>query len=56
MASVFMGANAIAWAFSPIGSVSLWGKWPLSDGYAIYTMASYFVLFLVIATHLKTRP
>ena len=35
-------------------SVSLWGDVPGQDSYSAYTVASYIVLFAVVATHLKT--
>ncbi len=34
---------------------SVWGEVPGQFGYSAYTLVSYFVLFAVIATHLKTR-
>jgi tetratricopeptide (TPR) repeat protein/O-antigen ligase len=51
----FFGVNLIAAGLSPSWQLSLWGKWPLSDGYSIYSLAVYIVLFLAIATNLKTR-
>ena len=35
---------------------SVWGEIPGQDGYGAYTVASYLVIFGVIATHLRTRP
>ena len=35
---------------------SIWGEVPAQFGYSAYTTISYFLLFAVIATHLKTRP
>ena len=35
-------------------NVSLWGDVPGQDSYSAYTVASYIVLFAVVATHLKT--
>ena len=35
--------------------ISLWGEVSGQFGYSLYTTASYFVLFAVVATHLKTR-
>ena len=55
MALCFAVVNLVSAAFSPIWHVSLWGKWPLSDGYSLYNQASYFVLFFAIATHLRSR-
>ena len=34
--------------------ISLWGEVSGQFGYSLYTIASYFVLFAVMATHLKT--
>lgn len=33
----------------------MWGANPGRDGYGLYNMASYYLLFMVVATHLKTR-
>jgi hypothetical protein len=35
--------------------VSLWGKIPGDEGYSLYSLATYFVLFLAIAAHVR-RP
>ena len=35
---------------------SMWGEVPGQYGYSAYTSVSYFILFAVIATHLKTQP
>ena len=55
-ATLFLAANVISTLLSPALSISLWGNNPGRDGYGLYNMASYFVLFVVIATHLRTRP
>jgi O-antigen ligase len=54
-ASLFLAANVISSLWSLSFRISLWGKTPGEDGYALYTIASYFLLFLVIATHVR-RP
>ncbi|MCE2463942.1 MAG: tetratricopeptide repeat protein [Dehalococcoidia bacterium] len=35
--------------------ISLWGEVSGQFGYSLYTTFSYFILFLIITTHLKTR-
>ena len=40
---------------SGVLSVSLWGDVPGQDSYSAYTVASYIILFAVVATHLKTH-
>ena len=35
--------------------ISLWGEVSAQFGYSLYTTASYFVLFAVVATHVKIR-
>ena len=35
--------------------VSVWGEVSGQFGYSLYTLVSYFMLFAIIATHLKTR-
>lgn len=54
-ATLFFIANVLSMLFSPALSVSLWGNNPGRDGYGLYNMASYYLLFMVVATHLKTR-
>ena len=53
-ATLFFIANVLAMLFSPVIRVSLWGNNPGRDGYGLYNMASYYLLFMVVATHLKT--
>ena len=53
-ATLFFIANVVSTLFSPAFSVSLWGNNPGRDGYGLYNMASYYLLFMVVATHLKT--
>ncbi len=36
--------------------ISLWGEVSGQFGYSLYTTFSYFMLFVIIVTHLKTRP
>lgn len=36
--------------------ISVWGEVSGQFGYSAYTTVSYFLLFAIIATHLKTRP
>ncbi|MCH7744592.1 MAG: O-antigen ligase family protein [Chloroflexi bacterium] len=54
-ATAFFIANVFSMLLSPVLSVSLWGNNPGRDGYGLYNMASYYLLFMVVATHLKTR-
>ena len=54
-ATLFLANYSVSILFSPALSVSLWGNNPGRDGYGLYNMASYYILFMVIATHLKTR-
>ncbi len=53
-AALFLASSAVSLAFSPAIPVALWGREPGRDGYGFYTMACYVLLFLVVATHLKT--
>jgi O-antigen ligase len=54
-ALAFLAANAISTLLSPAPSLSLWGNNPGRDGYGLYNTASLVVLFLVVATRLRTR-
>ena len=54
-ATIFLAASAISTLLSPAPSISLWGSNPGRDGSGFYNTASYYLLFIVIATHLKTR-
>jgi O-antigen ligase len=49
-----VAANLLAFAFSPVRSVSWGGVDPGFDSYGLFNMLSYFTLFLAIATHLRT--
>lgn len=51
----FASSTLISTLFSSSLHVSLWGEVPGQDGYSAYTLASYFLLFAVIATHLKSK-
>ena len=53
--ALFLAANVVAAASSTSISVSIWGKRPGGDGYGLYTMLCYAVLFLVVVTHIE-RP
>ena len=55
-AALFLAANGISTVLSPAFLVSLWGSNPGRDGYGLYNTASYVLLFLVIAAHLRSRP
>jgi hypothetical protein len=46
-------ANGVSAALSPVRSVSIWGIDPGQDTYALANVASFFVIFLAIATHLR---
>ena len=51
---LYLAAILMSTLLSPSFSVSLWGEIPGQDGYAAYTLIIYFILFAVIATHLRT--
>jgi len=55
-ATSFLLVNVISTLLSPSISVSLWGANPGRDGYGLYNTFSYYLLFLMIATRLKTKP
>jgi len=54
-AILFFGSALITTLLSGALKTSLWGEVPGQDGYSAYTIASYGVLFSVIATHLRTQ-
>lgn len=54
-ATSFLIVNVISTLLSPSISVSLWGANPGRDGYGLYNTFSHYLLFLVIATRLKTK-
>ncbi|MCI0781098.1 MAG: tetratricopeptide repeat protein [Chloroflexi bacterium] len=47
-------AGLLSTLLSPSIPVSLWGSEPATDGYSFYNTICHFVMFAVIATHLKT--
>ena len=49
-----LASNLISTLFSPSISVSFWGREPAFDGYGFYNTLSHFVLFAVVASHLKS--
>ncbi|MBM3941997.1 MAG: hypothetical protein FJ316_03555 [SAR202 cluster bacterium] len=51
---LFFFSTLLSTIFSASPGMSLWGEVPGQDGYPLYTVACYLVLFAVIATHLKT--
>lgn len=53
-AALFLASSAVSLALSPAVLVALWGREPGRDGYGFYNLACYILLFLAIATHLKT--
>lgn len=54
-AGAFLIANLLSTLFSLSIRFSFWGSNPGTDGYSFYNAATYFVLFAVIATRLRTR-
>jgi O-antigen ligase len=48
------GANLISFLFSPIWSVSWGGVDPGFDSYGLFTMISFFALFIALVTHLRS--
>lgn len=54
-AGLFFGSTFLSTVLSGSFTTSMWGEIPGQDGYSTYTVASYGILFGVIATHLKTR-
>jgi len=54
-AGLFFALTFLSTVFSGAFSVSVWGEIPGQDGYSAYTITSYCILFLVIATHLKSQ-
>ncbi len=51
----FAAANVLSTILSTSFSVSVWGRNPVEDGYGLYNMLSYFILFAAVATHLHTK-
>ena len=54
-ASAYMTVAIITTAFSQSFFISLWGEVSGQFGYSAYTTVSYFAVFAVVTTHLKTR-
>ena len=54
-AALFFGSTFVSTVFSASFINSMWGEIPGQDGYSAYTIASYGILFGVIATHLKSK-
>lgn len=52
-AAAVLAANGLALIFSPAPRVSLLGPDPGWDGYSFHSIASYLVIFLGVATHLR---
>ena len=50
-----MAVTVVSALLSPVPRVSLLGEPESFGGYSLYMMASYAVLFLVVATHMKAR-
>jgi len=53
-ACLVLVSNLLSTLLSPSIGVSLWGREPALDGYGFYNALSHFILFAVVATHLKT--
>ncbi len=53
--AAFMAASILGTLLSASPRTSLWGKVPGQDGYSLYSMACYFVLFLAIAANLRSE-
>ncbi len=53
-ATVYVMANILATLFSQNFWISVWGEVSGQFGYSAYTTASYFILFSVVVSHLKT--
>jgi len=54
-AGMFFGCTFLSTLLSGSVTNSMWGEIPGQDGYSAYTIASYGILFGVIATHMKER-
>ena len=55
-ATFYVVVAIIATLLSTSFWISMWGEVSGQFGYSAYTTVSYFFLFAIIATHLKTRP
>ena len=54
-ACAYITVAIISTALSQAFWISVWGEVSGQFGYSLYTLVSYFVLFVIITTHLKTR-
>ena len=54
-AGLFFGSTFLSTVLSGSFTISMWGEIPGQDGYSAYSIASYGILFAVLATHLKDR-
>lgn len=52
---LYLATTALTTVLSASFEVSLWGEVPGQDGYPVYTIVGYVLLFAIISTHLKTR-
>ncbi len=50
----YLLVNVVASLLSTSSSVSIWGRSIDRDGYSLYMLMSYAILFAVVATHLRT--
>ena len=53
-ASAVLAASLVSVAFAPVKSIAIWGIDPGWDTYGLFSLASYLVVFAVVATHLRT--
>jgi hypothetical protein len=54
-AAVFMSFYVLSSILSASVRISVWGGFTLIDGFSLYNMVVYYLLFLVLATHLRTK-
>jgi O-antigen ligase len=52
-AAVVAMVTLVSAALSPVTSVSVWGVDPGRDSYGLFSVASYLVIFIAVATHLR---
>lgn len=53
-AAAVFGAHVLSTLLSAIWRVSIWGKTPGLDGYPVYTVAAFGVIFFTIASRVRT--
>ena len=53
---VFLATYVLSTLLSSSFRISVWGRSAGEDGYSLYNMLTYFLLFLVVATHLRSKP